>query len=83
MGMDLKSTAQSADFQENLASLIRSSISWLSDGNLQMILMDNGVEGVRPDFNKLTLAGHSAGGHTVTQLLSDDCSGVSALVYFI
>lgn len=45
-----------------------------------MLLDQNGVKGTIVDFSRLVLSGHSAGGHTVTQLLSDGCNSVQALV---
>jgi hypothetical protein len=79
IGMDNKDAQMKPNFQVDLANNVLHTMQWLEDGNLQNLLISNGISSV-PDFSKVMLGGHSAGGHTVTQLIKSGCSGVTSLV---
>lgn len=79
VGMDSKDAQMAPNFQVNLANNVLGAIEWLQDGNLQNFFNENGISTV-PDFTKNMLGGHSAGGHTVTQLIKSGCSGITSLV---
>ena len=80
VGMDAKNAAENKpDFQPALAEVLVGAIDWMKSGNLDAMMQSSGFA-VSPDLTKLVLGGHSAGGHTVTQLISDGCNGISALI---
>jgi hypothetical protein len=50
------------------------------DNQLADLLTDNFVLHVQPDYTNVFLGGHSAGGHTVTQVLTFGCFNVAGLI---
>jgi hypothetical protein len=79
IGMDNKDAQMKPNFQVDLANNVLATMQWLQDGNLQNLLISNGISSV-PNFDKIQIGGHSAGGHTVTQLIKSGCSGVTSIV---
>jgi hypothetical protein len=80
VGMDAKNAAENKpDFQPELAQVLVGAIDWMKSGNLDALMQNSGFT-VSPYMDKVVLGGHSAGGHTVTQLVSDGCNSISALV---
>jgi hypothetical protein len=79
VGMDNKDAQMKPNFQVDLANNVLEAINWLRDGNLQQLFVEDGISTVA-DFSKSMLGGHSAGGHTVTQLIKSGCSGITSLV---
>lgn len=83
VGLDTSDTSNSQGFQVSLAERLGYVVDWLQpiDGdNLYLILKENGIQWIKPDFSKFLLGGHSAGGHTVTQLMTFACHGVLGMV---
>ena len=81
-GMDEKdaSPTDKINYQPDLAKYVQSTVDWLKDGNMKDLLVENGAT-VSPDFSKLMIGGHSAGGHTITELLSDSgCHDYTGMV---
>lgn len=79
VGMDGHSDSTKVNFQPDLARSVQSTIDWLKNGNMKSLFATNGVT-TTPNFDQMVLSGHSAGGHTVTQLIKDGCNGYQGLV---
>mmetsp|Transcript_19439 Transcript_19439/g.20159 ORF Transcript_19439/g.20159 Transcript_19439/m.20159 type:complete len:345 (+) Transcript_19439:100-1134(+) len=79
VGMDNKDAEVKPNFQVELASTVLQAIEWLQDGNMVNLFTQNDITTV-PDFTKNMLGGHSAGGHTVTQLIKSGCNSITSLV---
>lgn len=68
---------QKINFTQEVIEL-EQTFAWLQ-ANLSANILSHGATAV-PDFDLLMMAGHSAGCHTVTQFLTQHCSGVRGVV---
>lgn len=81
VSMDSDKVDRSVSFQKDKANELIDAMDWFSaDNKLSDLLTDNLIYHVQPDYAKVFLGGHSAGGHTVTQVLSFGCFNVGGLI---
>lgn len=81
VSMDSNEVDKKVSFQKDKANELIQLMDWFSEDNqLTNLLSDNQILNVQPDYTKIFLGGHSAGGHTVTQVLDFGCNNVGGLI---
>jgi len=80
VSMDFRPNMTSPTYQQDVAVLLEKTLPWLKTAEFSNICKAEGLVSVSLDWKRLIIGGHSAGGHTVTQAMQDQCNGATGLV---